>query len=56
MIKVIAESYGLASTIKNLSDLMEVILYQAANIGILPEVSSFTTLLRLIMKDIKPKL
>ena len=42
MIKVITDSYGIASTIKNLSDLMEGILYQAANISILPEVSLFS--------------
>jgi len=42
MIKVITDSYGVASTIKHSSDLMEGILYQAANIGILPEVSLFS--------------
>ena len=42
MINVITDSYGVASTIKHSSDLIEGILYQAANIEILPEVSSFS--------------
>ena len=39
MIKVITDSYCVASNIKNSIDLLEWILYQAANIGILPKGS-----------------
>ena len=42
IIKVNTDTCCLASTIKNLSDLIEGILYQAANIGILPKVSLFS--------------
>ena len=56
MINVITDSYGVASTIKHLSDLIEGILYQAANIEILPEVSSFSNSSRTFNKRHKTQI